>query len=425
MNKIRSEEQQQVLLQQLLHMQKPVSFKPTAPKQRSVITAGLKRMPVVAEIGHHVAESGIEVTHFSELEGAFTHAEHAAKSLSNGFHLAALAFGIINFVRIPAIYLFSWMLGETIPVSLSKNVRWLYSSILVGLAVTALAAPVAAVPIALAGALLGLGASLLGLGAFYYRKMQLREELENITHEIAEKEQALAALQKEALDKERHLRQAFDAGEDETIKQLHMDVMLMQQEFDELKIKLQQLHDNQSVLEKKQLKRGTLGFVDRILGVGLASLAVIGVALSLFFPPVGAGILAISAMAGSVYVLGRITYPLIKKWLGTGEPLQSTSAKDDRIPAANTDESLSFEEKINRSEAMQDNVTEIERVHESTADLIQQLGFAAIEEKLKPEHLASHEDKKSSRADLKNRISSFSIKEEEEEDSREGESVHL
>ncbi|WP_133127592.1 hypothetical protein [Legionella nagasakiensis] len=431
MTKTLSEDQQQALLQQLIQMQEPIHFKAEPQKRRSKVLTNLRQLPLVSDIGHHIAESGVEVTHLSEIEGVFRHTEHTAKSLSSGFHLAALVFGVIDFVRIPAIYLSSWMMGESIPVSLSKNARWFYASALIGLAITALAVPVAAMPIALAGAFLGLGVSLLSLGKFYYRKIQLQEELIKVMQELAEKGKVLSSLQKEASETESHLRQAFDEGDVEKIKTLSAGVIVMQQEFDTLKAQLQILHGHKAVIEKKQLKRRTLGFVDKVIGVGLASLTVIGVVLSLFSPPVGVGILAASAIAGGAYILGRATYPIAKKWWqGRSEKLESTSEKKEIPPSMkNEHESFDSTEENKPFEEMNRNFTEPEKIHESTSDFMQQLG---LKETILPHEQIQENDKlvihrgqrslQEALADLKHTNAETCP---EEEDSREGEAIHL
>lgn len=83
----------------------------------------------------------------------------AAQAAGNGFQWAGLGLALIDFFRIPLIYLAALLIGQKPPITLNKNARWLYSTVLLVLTIISLTVPAAAPPIALVTAILGFGCS--------------------------------------------------------------------------------------------------------------------------------------------------------------------------------------------------------------------------------------------------------------------------
>ena len=59
-------------------------------------------------------------------------------------------------------------------------------------------------------------------------------------------------------------------------------------------------------------KHSTSALMDKGVGLAVAAIILVGVTLSLFFPPLGMGILAGGAMIGVAYIFSRFALPLIK-----------------------------------------------------------------------------------------------------------------
>lgn len=74
--------------------------------------------------------------------------------------------------------------------------------------------------------------------------------------------------------------------------------------------------------------------VDRTIAVALSALTIAALAVTLFFPPVGGGMLAGIAIFGGAYFLARVSMPLIKAtavWLYNklkSTPSESSESQD-------------------------------------------------------------------------------------------------
>ena len=103
--------------------------------------------------------------------------------------------------------------------------------------------------------------------------------------------------------------------------------------FETKKEHVQTLYDKKFQYEHKLKKKGTAAVMDKGISVIISSIAVAGIALSLFFPPIGLGLLAASAILGALYLVSRLTFPSIMKlFAGKGlkkESLEALKTSDD------------------------------------------------------------------------------------------------
>ncbi len=317
-------------LSRIRAMNEKIEFKPTLPVKRKGILAVLYWLPEFTGFGRNVTGTATLLTRWGQIKGTFEHAINTAKSLLNSFMYSGFALAIVDFIRVPVIYLAAWQLGESAHVTATKNVRLFYAGLSLGLSVTALAIPVAAPPIAIISATLGVLVSIISLAKFFYRRHQVAKELVQKNVELDDLKNEFALLQKESAEKELSLQAAISQNDCEHINQLFGAVDELQLRFDEKKGKLQALYDQQYKLEQKQSKRGMSLFFDKVLGVSLSSSALIGVTVSLFFPPTGLAILAVSAGLGTLYIIGRMTYPVFQglfQWVSSHQ-MKSSSAND-------------------------------------------------------------------------------------------------
>lgn len=324
----------------------PIQFKPNPPKKHQGVFALLDWLPELTGFGRNVTGTGALLTRWGQLKGSFEHSMHTANSLLNSFKYSVLALAIIDFIRIPVTYLAAWQLGEKIPVSATKNARWFYASLSLSLSLAAVTMPAVAPVIAIVSSSLGLLVSLVSLGKFFYRRHRVGRELDDIGVEIERREGDFRLLQAACAEKVRCLQQAIALGEQRQIRQVGMESHVLQQRFDVQRAVLQQLHDKKYKLELKQSKRGMALFFDKALAVGLASLVLIGVTISLFFPPIGLAVLTVSAGLGMLYLVGRILSKLLtwgnhsKSLGGDGAMMDNTAG--ERLAAESVTSNVSM-----------------------------------------------------------------------------------
>lgn len=319
-------------LQKAQEMLADPEFSPTA-KERSKLILALKFLPLLTGIGNNVIGIGSAIAQLIAIEKSISNALRATShTIADSFQYAGIAFAALDFIRIPALYLSSWMLGEKSPVTLSKNARWLYAGILLGLAITALAVPAAAAPIALLTGVMGLGVSIFSMAWFFQRRQEVRQELNKINKAIKGENAKLKTLQEQAKEYESKLQEAIKAKNKEVIQEYTAKIEKLHQAFASQKEKLQNLHERKEKYEKKKLKRGMGGLADKTVGVGLSALALIGLVTYLYFPPAGLGILLAGAAIGTLYIVARVTYPLIKNFAAwIREKISAPTSKEEGV----------------------------------------------------------------------------------------------
>ncbi|MCW8452084.1 hypothetical protein [Legionella quinlivanii] len=320
-------------LNKLQRIREPLGITPVPPRKKALVLEALKRIPLFSGFLHSVDGAG---NAFSKLAMVSGNISAPVQSASRGFQIGNAVLSGIDFIRIPLIYLAAYMLGEKPPISLSKNARLLYSAALLGLAITALAIPPIAPIIAMTAAVMALGLSVVTLGKHLHSIYAAKKEIASINTAIELEEQNLKNIQEQAELFERKLTAAIDSGDEEAAKQLSRHIDKLDQDYEAVKKSLQGLHDRRFSREEKLKRLGGMGIVDKVVGIGLSSLVIAGMVLSLFFPPAGLGIVAGSALAGGLYVLGRVGIPLLK--LGWQKITGKNNAAEDKAETPDDDD---------------------------------------------------------------------------------------
>lgn len=215
----------------------------------------------------------------------------------------AISLNVLDFIQIPLLYLTAFALGKKPPITLSNNARWLYAGVLLSLCLSAFMIPSAAPFIAIVSAVLGFAASTFTLGKLLHGYHQDKKELENIMHEInngpnAQMLKCIAELETACKTPD------IDSA---TIQQLITKIERLQKDCDAQKDILKTQHKEVLILQEKL--RIESSFLDGCMGMVLSSLAVSGTLVSLFFPPAGLIILITATLAGTAYVIARLTIP--------------------------------------------------------------------------------------------------------------------
>lgn len=312
------------------NMQENVSFTPAPIPKDVLLLALLKKIPLLTGL---LGDADSTTSAIGELVKVTDKTAPGMDAAARGLHFAGLALDIVNFIRIPCIYLASYILGVKPPITLSNNAKWLYAGVLLVATIVSLTVSVAAPFIAIGTAALALSVAAFTLGKVIYQRRQHQKAIKDLTAEIETEEKALRDLQNQALILESSLKKALAEHDDKLASQLAKDITLLDSTFEEQKQKLQALHDKRFVHQESLKKKDTANVVDKAVGVGLAAVVVIGLVVSLFFPPIGYGILVGAGVTGLTYVIGRMMMPLFVKlgnWIYGKISNKATSSDDSK-----------------------------------------------------------------------------------------------
>lgn len=275
--------------------------------KKSITLAILKMIPFFNKFISAADGVGNVLISLVEIEGHITNATQAAGSAFGIIKLISSAF---DFIRVPCIYLGAIIAGQKLPMTLSRNARFLYASVLLGITITAFAFPPSAPIIALVSALFALGYSVITMANLFHKRDLIRDQLKKVENDIEITKTKTLKL----IDELEHLERKAKAAryENKVDSQLLDEIKSKRDEIKSQLNSLQELYDQQEYAKQKLEKLGLAHALDKTMGVALACLALIGVVVSLVFPPVGLIILAVTASIGFTYLIGRVTYPLFK-----------------------------------------------------------------------------------------------------------------
>ena len=275
-----------------------------------------------------------------------THVSSALRSATHGFQVAGIGFAVIDFVRIPGIYLRALLQGEKPPITLSKNARWLYASVLLGLTIASLAVPFVAPFLALAAASVTLGVSLSTMGQTLYHRYTTPRKLKTIKDTIDNETQELERLQLKTLELEEKLI-SIDTQDKHSKQKIALEDNIKghTRAFNSLFEARQEHYETQFKYETILNKHNTATVMDKGIATALSAIALAGLALSLFFPPLGAGLLAGCALIGLGYFIARVALPPFKHWItglfrksSTSSEIIETSVEQQKLSQVNANE---------------------------------------------------------------------------------------
>ncbi|MGQ3888326.1 hypothetical protein ACQUW5_04740 [Legionella sp. CNM-1927-20] len=296
-------------LTELETMSEPVNFKPHPIPRKSKILDLFKLIPGLGDILDQISETGDNVSTLVQLKESLSPAVNAAQS---SFHGLKLGLAIINFIRIPFIFLTAALLGQKIPLTLSKAGQWAYAGAILVLAALLIALPAAWPIVGLITAGFVLGSAIFTLGRTLYQRHQIKKEL---TSTIKEINQETCELEKLRL-KARVLKEKLKQAKDEEGHDLLHSFKDLKKEYDKRYESLQVLYDKKEIYTYKLAKRNNIAVLDKSVSVILAAGALSGLIVTLFFPPVGLAIAAACAAVGAIYLVSRVLIPFLAPKLG-------------------------------------------------------------------------------------------------------------
>lgn len=294
---------------QVQKMQAEIKFEAIPPSKKAMFLLLLERIPLVAGFLHSLDATGLALSNLAYLKGN----SKVAKRIGQGFQLGGILIAGIDFIRIPVIYLASWILGHKKPFSLTKTARWLYSGLLVLLLTTALLFPVTAAYIGLVIGAFALSISIITLGKYFYNQYQTKKELQQIDKTIEEAEKELKReLQREA-EILCEVGKRIDPDDKKAVARYLKEVNDLKTRFDEKTQEIQQLYNRRYLLTQKLSRSGWVRIMDKGVAIGIGSLALMGMLIGLFFPPVGLTIALCAAVTGGSYIIARVGIAIFSK----------------------------------------------------------------------------------------------------------------
>ncbi|CAM3031096.1 coiled-coil protein [Legionella steigerwaltii] len=292
------------------HLRKKLnSMKGIKAPKKSIALSILRMLPFASGLIDSLAGAGGAINRLVEIEGVVNEATAAA---SEGFQIIKVLTGISDFIVIPIIYFGAYITNQKVPFTLSRNARFLYAAVILGLTITALAFPPSAPIIALVSSIAALGLSIITLAKLYYKRYEIEDQLAEIKEQINVGKNRLNALIDYLEKLEANAKKAKEEGKIEEYNSLEAEIEGERRNIKEQLNSLQELHNNQVHCEQKLEKLGATAVLDKSAGIAFASLILIGAVASLIVPPVGVGIIAVTAALAVAYTVGRLIYPLLK-----------------------------------------------------------------------------------------------------------------
>ncbi|STX30105.1 coiled-coil protein [Legionella beliardensis] len=330
---------------ELSRIAKPVTFTPTPLTKKSKFLEMFKLIPGLAEFVGKFDESGENISLLIQLKENISRAAHTAEA---SFHWIRLGLAIVNFIRIPAIFLTAALLGQKVPFTLSKTGQWVYATTLLALTALAIALPPIAPFMILAASGVVLGSSLFTLGRLLYQRYQIKKELKNITKQIDEEMEDLNQLRSQAHQLREDLKHATE--DDEKVKLLKA-IEALKQSYDSRYQSIQALYDKKGLYEYKLAKRDNIAILDKLVASFLAAGLFSGLVVAIFFPPVGLAISIACAAAGGTYLLGRFIGSFLSKQSGLKVSTQTDNKEQAEAVTDYAENEDKLEEKLNETKA--------------------------------------------------------------------------
>lgn len=294
------------LLKALAMIKQPLIYHVEPVKQDSLLRRTLDRVPFISSFLHKLDAVGDAVIQIGEHSDGLGDSK-STENMAHGFHIGGVAMASIDFIRVPLIYFAAWMLNEKIPYSLNNNTRWFYSAIVLGLAIVMVAVPALTPIIGLVMAGIGLTAGLFLLGKTLYERYRNATELNQIQLDIQAGELLIKHIQTEASLLEEQIK-----NEQESVVDYVAKLHTLQERLDEAKTNIETLKHRELMIGHSH-KGSAFKIFDRSLMVVLASLTVIGLAISFALPPIGMGIVIGAGLTGLTYLVIRYSAPLIMR----------------------------------------------------------------------------------------------------------------
>lgn len=333
--------------QSLSHLQKvKLIFIPHRPKpltKLGELRSLLDKIPQLTGLLKSLDRAGLSL---GLVAGVLGDTSSTLTSATQGFQLAQLGFVALDFFRILLIWIAAFIVNEKLPFTLSKTARFLYAAGLLALTILTIALPMVALPIGLAIAALVLADSLITLTRMAFKYFEAKRQLKIIQYLIDRETEPLQKLHRSTIDLEVLLSTAIKNKDTEAQRLLREQLRTVTAQFDALyansRESLQALYDAQAKYQDKLKKINVGAVADKAVMIALATLGLCGTVISIFFPPIGLGLLVASAISASIYFISRITISLVNRRSAVKQTIGPKPMSIELSDMATTERDMSY-----------------------------------------------------------------------------------
>ena len=263
-------------------------YKPQPIADDSLMLTILEKIPFVSRRLNQLKSASDTL---SRLIKVVENTSNTATETAKAMPIVGLVLNAIDFIQTPVLYLGAFIAGVKLPFSLTKTSQWLYSSVLLGLTLTAILAPVVAPIMMVTTASFVLATSVITLGRIYYQRNKDKKELTGVTQQIELIANEATLLNEACKDNnETRIKELTTAFQSHIIAGKS-----------NLTDTLQSLHNTKDLLTKKIDIEAHV--INNCAGVAFASLGLVGAVVSLFFPLVGLSLLITATLASATYII--------------------------------------------------------------------------------------------------------------------------
>ena len=265
-----------------------------------------QKLPLINRLAKMMDKTGLGASkaayYFSQSAGSLK----AARSLQ----ITGAVIAGIDFFTIPLAFLAYKIAGKPFPYSFSKGVKFVYSMVILSLAITAFfVSPAVAAFLPLITVSLGLGSAIINLVKHSSSKWFLNKDEKLCLQEIQDLTNRLQQFKTEVVPK--RLSELSPLKQQNAVKyNAEVSGLCLQQKLlvSQLQTKLNRLE----VIKHRQHKVGTRHTVDKTTGFGLSCAALAGIICLIIAPPIGMILLAGTLATSITYVVGRGIFEVIK-----------------------------------------------------------------------------------------------------------------
>lgn len=284
---------------------------PETASERSIILDILSKIPFIAKLMHRLKGGSTATYALATVDNpadlataSIIPAPIANVSVLRGIFVnTGLIAAIAEFIELPIVYISSWMLGKPCPVSMTDLGEWVYSGVLLGLTILAIAFPPAAPVVLGVSIVLGLIASVHSYINFIAQENEVKTLLMEIPQQIAN----VQARIKELDQKIKNSLSLIDSASIEQLNQLEEYLSALTQaekECLDLKAKQQELNQKLEIFDNAH-------YLDKVVGISFSLIALIGFGFIAAGTPVGWVILSAISAVGLAYTVVRLLSPLV------------------------------------------------------------------------------------------------------------------
>ena len=295
---------------------------------------------LVTQLFRGMVQEGKAISKLLTVEGD---SSQPLATATTGFETAATGLHFVDILIPPLIFLTEYLSGKRPQFTLTRAARLGYSGVLLALVITSLAVPVTAPFIAISVSGMGLGLSSFMVGYSLYKRYKTQQEKKQIEEALQQTLEKLQNIQQQTQRTEELLSNDPD---------LQTELDRLMQQFEQERTQLESLYDKKNQCDIQLKHNNTATIVGKSIPIIAYSLILTGLVVSLFFPPVGLGILAGGSALALTYTVTKLSAPIIKRsveWFKKPLSQKTTPEPETKAPSHQDKPQLSEDESTKRT----------------------------------------------------------------------------